>query len=92
MSVPQPKRPSNSENYRGLFTAVFHDLVKQLTEEGLKNPEIADGIQHLQEVSLQSVKWAVLLQRSSRAQAIYMMVLQARPLCLPLGLFHEQHT
>ncbi len=51
---PQAKKPSShSEGYRGLFMAVFHDLVKELTEDGLKNPEISDGIQHLQEVCAQ---------------------------------------
>ena len=42
---------SHSESYRGKFQAVFQELLKELTEDGLKNPEIADGIRHLQEVS-----------------------------------------
>lgn len=51
MSEPAAKRaPSHSESYRGLFQSVFPTLVKELTEEGLKNPEISDGIQHLKEV------------------------------------------
>ena len=49
----QSKKPSShSEGYCELFKAAFHDLVKELTEDGLKNPEIADGVQHLQDVSM----------------------------------------
>jgi len=43
---------SHSESYREKFQAVFPELLKELTEDGLKNPEIADGIRHLQEVSV----------------------------------------
>ncbi len=57
---PQAKKPSShSESYRGLFMLVFHDLMKELTEEGLKNPEISDGIQHLQEVRCADYEWAL---------------------------------
>ena len=42
---------SHSENYKPLFKTVFPELVKELTEEGLADPEISDGIQHLQSVS-----------------------------------------
>ena len=51
MSEPAAKRaPSHSESYRGLFQSVFPTLVQELTEGGIKNPEISDGIQHLREV------------------------------------------
>lgn len=50
MSEPAAKRPSHSESYKGLFHSVFPGLVKELTEDGLSNPEIADGVKHLKEV------------------------------------------
>ncbi len=50
MSEPAAKRPSHSESYKGLFHCVFPGLVKELTEDGLSNPEIADGVKHLKEV------------------------------------------
>ena len=31
---------------------MFPDLVKELTEERLKDPEISDGVQHLRDVSI----------------------------------------
>ena len=52
MSEQEAKRSTSvSEGYKGLFQAIFPDLVKELTEDGLKDPEISDGIRHLQEVS-----------------------------------------
>lgn len=58
---------SHSESYREKFQAVFPELLKELTEDGLKNPEIADGIRHLQEVSVStccrlSGRWGDLLK------------------------------
>ena len=43
--------PTYSECYRSKFMAVFDELVQELTEEGLKHPEIAPGIERLEEVS-----------------------------------------
>jgi len=49
--TPAKQRPiSHSESYREKFQAFFPELLKELTEDGLKNPGIADGIRHLQEV------------------------------------------
>ena len=47
----QQQAISHSESYREKFHKVFPVLVKELTEDGLNNPEIADGIRHLQDVS-----------------------------------------
>ena len=47
----QRRAQSHSEGYKGKFKAVFQDLLQELTDGGLKNPEVSDGIQHLQEVS-----------------------------------------
>ena len=44
------KSGSHSESYKPLFKTVFPDLVKELTDEGLQDPEISDGIRHLQGV------------------------------------------
>lgn len=41
---------SFSENYKALFKEKFPELVQELTEDGLKDPEISDGIMHLQKV------------------------------------------
>lgn len=43
---------SSSEDYKDAFHRMFPDLVKELTEDGLKNPEISDGVQHLRDVSI----------------------------------------
>ena len=43
---------SSSENYKDAFHRMFPDLVKELTEDGLKDPEISDGVQHLRDVSI----------------------------------------
>lgn len=52
-ATPSKQQPiSHSESYREKFHKVFPVLVKELTEDGLKNPEIADGIRHLQDVSV----------------------------------------
>jgi farnesyl diphosphate synthase len=52
MSTTQPpeKRATRSEGYRSLFMDVFPQLVEELTDDGVKNPEISVGIQHLKEV------------------------------------------
>lgn len=48
---PVKERPSSySEGYKSLFMSVFPDLVREQTENGLKDPAISDGIRHLQEV------------------------------------------
>lgn len=39
-----------AESYRERFMSVFPELVKQLTDEGLQNNEIRDGIKHLKQV------------------------------------------
>ena len=39
-----------AESYREKFMSVFPELVKQLTDEGLQNNEIRDGIKHLKQV------------------------------------------
>lgn len=51
-SEPSAKKAkvSHSESYKGLFKTVFPELVKELTEKDLNDPEISDGIRHLQEV------------------------------------------
>ena len=42
---------SSSEGYKSAFHGMFPELVRELTEEELKNGEIADGAQHLKDVS-----------------------------------------
>ena len=55
-ATPSKQQPiSHSENYREKFHKVFPVLVKELTEDGLKNPEIDDGIRHLQDVSQSNI-------------------------------------
>lgn len=39
-----------SDGYKSAFHSKFSELVRELTEDGLKNPEISDGIQHLRDV------------------------------------------
>ena len=39
-----------SDGYKAEFHSKFPELVKELTEDGIKNPEISDGIQHLKDV------------------------------------------
>lgn len=41
---------SFSEGYKEAFKEIFPELVKELTEDGLNDPEISDGVQHLQRV------------------------------------------
>ena len=52
---PPQKRPTRSEGYRSLFMSVFPELVSELTDEGLENPEISVGIQHLKEVCVGTI-------------------------------------
>lgn len=47
----QTMTQSFSESYKVLFKETFPELVRELTEDGLENPEISDGILHLQKVS-----------------------------------------
>ena len=42
---------SLSEGYKVLFKGKFQELVQELTEDGLKDSEVSDGIMHLQQVS-----------------------------------------
>ena len=42
---------SYAEDCKILFKKKFPELVRELTEDGLKNPEISGGILHLQEVN-----------------------------------------
>ena len=84
MSEPAAKRaPSHSESYKGLFQSVFPTLVKELTEGGIKNPEISDGIQHLREVrfSHQYIHLATPLDISKQ--------LYCRIIFLPLCLYRS---
>lgn len=41
---------SHSHSYKDAFKQVFPDLVKELTEGGLNDSEISDGIRHLERV------------------------------------------
>ena len=41
---------SHSESYKNSFKALFPELVKELTEDGLCDTEISDGIRHLKTV------------------------------------------
>lgn len=51
MAEPEAKRiPSHSESYKGLFQSVFPTLVTELTEDGLNDVQISDGIKHLHKV------------------------------------------
>jgi hypothetical protein len=43
-----------SHSYKDAFKQVFPELVKELTEEGLNDPEISDGIRHLQRVKYEN--------------------------------------
>ena len=47
-SVRKPKY--HAEGYREKFLAVFPELVTELTRDGLGNPEIADGVEHMRKV------------------------------------------
>ena len=48
--VEKKAKLSYSESYKGAFKKVFAELVKDLTEDGVNDPEISDGIRHLQRV------------------------------------------
>lgn len=39
-----------SDGSKDAFHSKFSELVRELTEDGIKNPEISDGIQHLKDV------------------------------------------
>ena len=39
-----------SDGYKDAFHSKFSELVRELTEDGIKNPEISDGIKHLKDV------------------------------------------
>lgn len=41
-----------SDGSKDAFHSKFPELVKELTEDGIKNPEISDGIQHLKDVRI----------------------------------------
>lgn len=47
---PGGRAASHCEDHRARFLAAFEGLVKEVTE-GLENPEISDGIRHLEAVS-----------------------------------------
>ena len=42
---------SSAAGYKEAFHSAFPELVRELTEDGLKNEEISDGVQHLKDVS-----------------------------------------
>ncbi len=42
---------SLSEGYKAAFKEAFPDIVQELTKDGIRDSEIADGMQHLQRVS-----------------------------------------
>ena len=48
MSGESSSKPS--DGYKAAFHSKFPELVRELTEDGLKNPEISDGVQHLKDV------------------------------------------
>ena len=50
MSEPSSKGSKASDGNKEAFHNKFPELVRELTEDGLKNLEISDGIQHLKEV------------------------------------------
>ena len=51
MDPPSVKKPKyHAEGYREKFLALFPELVAELTDEGLGNPEIVDAIQHTKRV------------------------------------------
>jgi len=41
---------SFSDSYKATFKEKFPEIVRELTESALQDPEIADGMQHLQKV------------------------------------------
>lgn len=63
MAQSTAKALSHSESYKALFRSVFPSLVQELTEDGLNNPEILDGVKHLREVLNFNVPHGVLVCR-----------------------------
>ncbi len=61
MTEPTAKASSHSESYKALFQSVFPSLVQELTEGGLNNPEISDGVKHLREVLNYNVPHGMLV-------------------------------
>ena len=47
---------SYSDGYRVLYKRVFPKLIKEIIDDGLKDPEISDAIELLQEVGVASWK------------------------------------
>jgi hypothetical protein len=43
-----------SDGHKTVFHSKFPELVRELTEDGIKNPEISDGIQHLKDVRIKA--------------------------------------
>lgn len=68
-----------SETYREQFLEAFDSLVKELTEDGSANPEIADGIEHLAEVIDNGVLF------SGAHKLTFKPTLLRVTLCLPAG-------
>lgn len=53
MSKPSATKPS--DGYKEAFQRAFPELVKELTEGGVGDPEISDGVQHLKDVSSRQI-------------------------------------
>ena len=51
---------SHSHSYKEAFKKVFPELVKELTEEGVNDPEISDGMRHLERVN-ENTEFVVVL-------------------------------
>ena len=52
MELPATSKPKyHAEEYREKFLALFPELVAELTDEGLGNPQVVDAMQHLKKVT-----------------------------------------
>lgn len=58
----EPSTKRSSDEHKVAFHRVFPELVKELTEDGLKDPEISDGIQHLKDVSVYELIWDIMCE------------------------------
>ena len=63
MEPPAASKPKDhAEEYREKFLALFPELVAELTDEGLANPQVVDAMQHFKKVThvLESLLWQTL--------------------------------
>ena len=67
MEPPAANKPKyHAEEYRGKFLALFPELVAELTDEGLANPQVVDAMQHLKKVTYVHVSAIVAMKNVLR--------------------------